>query len=366
MSLAHRILENHTEAIVTNATTVSAKYVFLDIVGFSSNRTVEAQADIIAELNALVLAAVKALALSDDHVLLLPTGDGICIGLLNVEEPFDIHLELALEILRLLHEYNVRTDDARRQFALRLGVNANVDNLVIDIRGNRNVAGAGINMAQRVMSAADANQILVGQSVFDVLTYREKYDGSFRRLETIAKHGVRLPVYQFVAPDRLGLNVELPLEFRAAPARETPLTPLAAHFLAAAIRYEAFLHARIGPGQNRYAGTAMLYFIALDTLEQSSSSDPRLVTHRIPVGAKATPEEQFRYYNSLSFWLVAELTSLVQTFVLKPFQSLFVPHEMTCWFVSEDGKRRLAERYPSLLKVSEEAGDAPGPGDMRA
>jgi class 3 adenylate cyclase len=347
---------------VSNAKTVSAKYVFLDIVGFSRNRTVEAQADIISALNTLVLAAVGALGLSDEHLLLLPTGDGICIGILNIEDPFDIHLELALTIIRLLHEYNARTEDARRRFALRFGVNANVDNLVTDIRGDRNVAGAGINIAQRVMSAADANQILVGQSVFDVLSNREKYDRSFLHLVTASKHGARLSVFQFVEAGRPGLNVELPLEFRTAATGEVPLTPVVAHFLAAALRHEALLHARIGLGQNRYAGTAMLYFIAIDAVTQSSVSDARLATARLPTEANATPEEQFSYYRNLSFWTVCELTRLVEHHILWPYRSLFVAHEMEFWFVSANGRRRLQEEYPELLQASASLADAPDRG----
>lgn len=55
-----------------------------------------------------------------------------------------------------------------------MGINTNADNLVTDINGARNLAGAGINIAQRVMDSADGNQILVSHSVYDTLRDREK------------------------------------------------------------------------------------------------------------------------------------------------------------------------------------------------
>jgi len=336
---------------MSDSATASAKYVFLDVVGFSRNRSVEAQADIIVALNGLVLAAVSALSLTEEHLLLLPTGDGICIGILNVDEPFDVHVTLALDILRRLEEYNRETRGARRQFALRLGVNANVDNLVTDVRGNRNIAGAGINNAQRIMSAADGNQILVGQSAFDVLSHREKYDGKFRPLTAQAKHGVRLPVYQLIGPGFPGLNTDLPIAFRPTPKGPPALTPTAAHFMAAALHHEAFLRSRIGQGQNQYSGVVMLYFAALDGLEQAAAEDPRLASRRLVLHQDATPSEQFLYYNKLPFWLVCQLANFVESSVLSPFYALFVPHEMGYWFVNEVGKQKLQEEFPQLLAV---------------
>jgi hypothetical protein len=57
---------------------VAAKYVFLDIVGFTRNRTVEAQADIVKQLNAIVIEAVKESGSPRDKFIFIPTGDGIC------------------------------------------------------------------------------------------------------------------------------------------------------------------------------------------------------------------------------------------------------------------------------------------------
>ena len=87
---------------------------------------------------------------------------------------------------------------------------------MIDINGSRNVAGDGINMAQRIMSLADGNQILVSSSVFATLGIREKYFHlSFRELpRTKIEHGIELSTYQFIGSDCVGLNVDIPNHFR--------------------------------------------------------------------------------------------------------------------------------------------------------
>ena len=152
---------------MADAATVPAKYIFLDVVGFTYNRSVEAQSDIVHSLNEIVKASLDEYSIHDDNRIFLPTGDGICIALLNIEclhdiaSAYDIHVKIALGILKRLEEHNTSTEDVQRKFKLRIGINENIDNLVEDVNGNRNVAGDGINLAQRVMSLADGNQILI-------------------------------------------------------------------------------------------------------------------------------------------------------------------------------------------------------------
>lgn len=134
------------------AVTVDAKYVFADVVGFTRGRSVEAQSDIVGYLNGVVRHALLGNGVPEGKCILLPTGDGLCVALLPYEgSPYDVHVRVALSLLRGAHEHNEDTKDEMRRFEVRIGLNANTDNLVTDINGNRNVAGAGINMAQRVM-----------------------------------------------------------------------------------------------------------------------------------------------------------------------------------------------------------------------
>src|SRR5690348_680441 len=103
------MLLSHRENFMSAAKTIPAKYIFLDVVGFSRNRSVEAQTDIVHKLNDIVKNAVVSQNAPEEKLIYLPTGDGICVALLNIEDPFDIHLQIALRILQTLHEYNELT-----------------------------------------------------------------------------------------------------------------------------------------------------------------------------------------------------------------------------------------------------------------
>lgn len=197
----------------TEVTTLRVKYVFLDIVRFSTGRSVEAQIDIVATLNATVKDAVAALKVTNDDVVYIPTGDGICIALLDQALAFDSHLRLALDILQRIDTYNQKTDSEMRRFQVRIGLNENVDNLITDINGNRNVAGSGVTIAQRVMDKGDGGRILLGSAVYDTLFNREKYMNCFREIDVVIKHGEKMKIYQFVADAHPGLVTELPAEF---------------------------------------------------------------------------------------------------------------------------------------------------------
>src|ERR1022692_2565784 len=100
--------------------TVRAKYIFLDIVSNSHNRSVEAQTEVISVLNAIVLKSLAESGIKPDGQILLPTGDGICIAIVDVSAPYDIHLRIALIILRELKDHNASTQDAMRRFEVRI------------------------------------------------------------------------------------------------------------------------------------------------------------------------------------------------------------------------------------------------------
>jgi hypothetical protein len=80
------------------------KYIFLDVVGFTHQRSVEAQSEIVGTLNAIVDAASARVDRKD--LIRLPTGDGMCICLLNVEDPYDIHMQVALGIVERIDKHN--------------------------------------------------------------------------------------------------------------------------------------------------------------------------------------------------------------------------------------------------------------------
>lgn len=181
-----------------NNKTVVGRYIFLDIVSYSHNRTVEAQSDIIDVFNKIVKDALHQSKILEKQRILIPTGDGVCIALLNMNEPFDVHMEVALKVLELLSKYNQSEKDEMRQFQVRIGINENTDNLIIDINGNKNVAGAGITEAQRIMDQGEPNTILVGHTVYNHLYQREKYINKFKEYTVIVKHKKKMEVYQYL------------------------------------------------------------------------------------------------------------------------------------------------------------------------
>lgn len=194
--------------------TQSAKYIFLDVVQFTHNRNVEAQADIVKDLNKLVVEAVKDHGIADDNRIYIPTGDGLCIALLNTEGrySYDIHMRIALKLLESLNAFNADEPDEMRRFEVRIGINANEDNLITDINGRPNLAGAGISLASRIMDKADGSQILVGESVFERLQQRERYMERFKPFWVTDKHGARFRLYQYLGAS-VGLSLEVPKAF---------------------------------------------------------------------------------------------------------------------------------------------------------
>ena len=132
-----------------NVKTRHVRYAFADVVGFTNDRTVEAQSEIVAALNDAFRSATK-----DLETIFLPTGDGICAGIIQSDAPADSHLTVALQVVREIYGWSAEAE-SNRKCEVRFGINESVDSLITDINRNTNIAGAGINEAQRVMGLAD-------------------------------------------------------------------------------------------------------------------------------------------------------------------------------------------------------------------
>jgi hypothetical protein len=338
---------------MAEAQLISAKYIFLDIVGYSVGRSVEAQTEIISILNELVRRSVKQFNPPEDQIIYLPTGDGICIALLAVESPYDVHIQIPLEILRGLDEYNRSTADEMRKFQVRIGVNANVDNVVTDVNGRRNVSGAGINMAQRVMNFGNGNQLLVGESVFETLRHREKYMSSFTSFTATAKHGIQLRIHQMVQSFP-GLNISVPSEFKPKEVVELRLTKLAAYYIAHAAKNVEFLRMALrshGDAQGSYSCTVLLYMLAYDSANAASVSDPRPYRPHTWGGGKATLDQQFEYYNSVDFWVICDFSGFIESEYLADFLRYFEPSGLLRrHFVTQEGLEKLRTDWPTIWK----------------
>jgi hypothetical protein len=307
---------------------------------------VEAQADLVATLNRLVRSALKAERVTKK--ILLPTGDGMCIVIESSSE-IDAHVRLALKILHLLSDYNKEQHDSSRRFNLRIGINENDDNLVTDINGSRNVAGAGINIAQRVMSAADGNQILLGQPVFEILRHRERYMNALRSYVAKVKHGTELDVHQLVV-DSPGLNTACPSQFAANAPERRFLTRLVGYYIGHAIAQRKFLVSLVGKPATSYASKILLWFLAEDSVDEERSTDAHPLEPKVWHAGTATFKEQYEYYNSTDFHVRYDLAACISGH-LRPYADCFdysadVLYQLH--FISSTGKERLKAELPGI------------------
>ena len=133
---------------------------FIDIVGYSKLMIGE-QSDLLGVLNDAVREAGEfRSAEADSRLLRLPTGDGMALVFRDSpEQP----VRCALEISQALKNYP--------KLQVRMGIHSGPVNEVADVNERANIAGAGINIAQRVMDCADAGHILLSKHVAEDLQH---------------------------------------------------------------------------------------------------------------------------------------------------------------------------------------------------
>src|SRR5215471_3736969 len=182
---------------------------FIDIVGYSKLLN-EEQQERLNQLTEIVLETTPVREAIDEQLVRLPTGDGMALVFRHsAEEPARCALEIA-EALRKHPELPVR-----------MGIHSGPVSEVTDVSGRTNIAGAGINMAQRVMDCGDAGHILLSQHVADDLVHSRQWASRLRDLgECQVKHGVRLHLVNLYA-EPLG-NAELPQKFQQAKPKSPP------------------------------------------------------------------------------------------------------------------------------------------------
>jgi TolB-like protein/class 3 adenylate cyclase len=180
-----------------------AHVLFLDIVGYSKLSVNEQHASV-EELNEIVRSSEqfrKAEAAS--RILKIPTGDGMALVFYkSPEEP----AQCAVEISRALK------DNAHLQ--VRMGIHSGPVSGVVDVTERTNVAGAGINIARRVMGCGDAGHILLSHHVAEDLAEYERWRPFLHDIGTFeVKHGMRVNVTNLYS-DEVG-NPKLPSKLQA-------------------------------------------------------------------------------------------------------------------------------------------------------
>lgn len=316
------------------------RYVFIDAVGFTQGRSVEAQASVIAALNRTVKDSV--VGVTADRLIFVPTGDGICICLIGRSD-YDAHVQLALVILERLARDNAAEGDATRRFEVRIGIAENSDNIITDINGNANVAGSGVNLAARIMDVADGGQILVSVGVYEVLSRREKYMNSFKGYSTKTKHGEDITVYQLTL-DSPGLSTTTPRQLRPPPPRARHvLTEFEAYYLGIGLQNREFFKRHVGYGISDYAATVLLAFMADDAVGTQHETDVYPYSPRVEW---KTLDEAFEVYASCAFWVVCDLASFIYSERLSRISDLLESRK--CQFPKPEARERILADQPAI------------------
>src|SRR6184192_2719044 len=176
---------------------------FIDIVGYSKLLITE-QSEQLQTLKEIVRATEQfRIAEAAGKLLRLSTGDGgALVFRINPEAPVLCALEISKELRK------------HPEVRVRMGIHSGPVNEITDLNEQANIAGAGINIAQRVMDCGDAGHILLSKHVAGDLEHYPRWKPYLHDLGTFeVKHGVRVNVANLYS-DEIG-NPRLPGKFQA-------------------------------------------------------------------------------------------------------------------------------------------------------
>jgi len=184
-----------------------AHVLFIDIVAYSK-LSVNEQHAAVEELNQIVRTSEEfQRAEAASRLLKIPTGDGMALVFYTSPEA---PAQCAVEISRALKEHP--------RLQLRMGIHSGPVSGVIDVNGHANLAGAGLNMAQRVMDCGDTGHILLSKHVAEDLEEYERWRPLLHELGSCeVKHGVRVSVVNLY-DDQFG-SATLPRKFETVQKR---------------------------------------------------------------------------------------------------------------------------------------------------
>jgi class 3 adenylate cyclase len=179
-----------------------AHVLFMDIVGYSK-LSINQQRAVVDEMAEVVRSSEQyQKAETAGRLIKIPTGDGMALVFYTSPEA---PAQCAVEISRAIKEHP--------NLPLRMGVHSGPVSGVIDVNGHANLAGAGLNMAQRVMDCGDAGHVLVSKRVADDLGEYEHWRPLLHDLgECEVKHGMRVSIANLHA-DQVG-NPQPPKKFQ--------------------------------------------------------------------------------------------------------------------------------------------------------
>ena len=159
-----------------------AHVLFIDIVGYSK-RLIDEQHELLQDLNQIVrnTAAFRS-AEASANLIRVPTGDGMALVFSTTPEA---PVQCALEISKALRSHS--------ELQVRMGIHSGPVSGIKDVNDRSNIAGAGINVAQRVMDCGDGGHILLSKRVAEDLEQYRQWRPYLHELgECEVKHGARV------------------------------------------------------------------------------------------------------------------------------------------------------------------------------
>jgi len=185
-----------------------AHVLFIDIVAYSE-LAIDQQREVVEQLNHHVRNNEQfRRADAAGKLIRIATGDGVALAFFTSP---DAPVRCAIEVSKA-----VRNSSALQ---LRMGIHSGPVDQLSDVNERSNLAGTGINMAQRIMNCGDAGHILLSQRVADDLVQYTRWRSQLHELgEVEVKHGVRVSVFNLYT-DEVG-NPEVPQKLRQAAGKK--------------------------------------------------------------------------------------------------------------------------------------------------
>jgi TolB-like protein/integral membrane sensor domain MASE1/class 3 adenylate cyclase/Flp pilus assembly protein TadD len=187
-----------------------AHVLLIDVVGYSK-LLVDEEIELLQELKQIAHETESFRAAEAAGKLIrVPMGDGMALLFYrSPEEP----VRCALEISRALKDHS--------HIQVRMGVHCGPVNQITDVNDRTNIAGAGINVAQRVMDCGDAGHILLSAHVAEDLAQYRHWQPYLHDLgECEVKHGLRLHLFNLHKDDLGNPQVPGKLKRRSSWKRE--------------------------------------------------------------------------------------------------------------------------------------------------
>ena len=332
-----------------------AHVLFMDLVEFS-RLPMQDQTRLISRLQELLRANPDFQRAEANHDLIrLPTGDGI--ALVFFRDP-EAPVRCGLDVARAARGFP--------QMKLRIGIHSGPVHRLADINANANVAGSGINLAQRVMDAGDSGHILLSNSIVLILHQVGGWSEYLRDLgEYDVKHGQRLHLYNLYRdgagnrnrPTRLrtaavpvrAAGVKVALLYKRNVEQDEQLVRLIEERLVAK-GYDVFIdrHLTIGVDWSREIEGAIRRADAVIPLLSEASIQSDTITFELEKAVEAAREHQGRprllpvrikYEGKLPPALAGHLDAV----------------EYTLWQGPEDDERLVADLLDGLAKVQAES-----------